>query len=186
MMLSTPIACSADICSSELTKLDARLNTPGWKTPCPIPTLQAVLDAAPHTRHWQIEVKSDSRFRLTILGSRLKAFISRNDLLEKVTVTSSDRWFLAHFKKIYPAIQTGYVAEYRLPNPVLTAQRLQCAYLILNVKLADSSCMQQAHAAGLHVSCWTVNSLEQMSALQAMGVDSIITDLPSSAIKHFG
>lgn len=33
--------------------LDARLNTPYWPSPCPIPNLRQVIDSAPQAKHWQ-------------------------------------------------------------------------------------------------------------------------------------
>ena len=42
--------------------------------------------------------------------------------------------------------------------------------------------IEQALAAGLTVSTWTVNETERMLELQAMGLDSLITDYPSRAL----
>jgi len=170
---------------SELKQLDARRDTPGWSKPCLIPNLQAVVDAASQTRHWQLEVKSNKHQNLMILAQRLEALLTHNNLFDTVTVTSCNRWFLRRLKQIFPAIQTGYVAEHRQPNPVKTAQHLGCQYLILNVQLANSLRVKQARDIGLHVSCWTVNCLDKMADLQEMGVNSIITDIPSAAIRHF-
>ena len=43
--------------------------------------------------------------------------------------------------------------------------------------------MQQAHQQGLVVSTWTVNQAQRMIDLQNMGLDSLITDYPSLALK---
>ena len=40
----------------------------------------------------------------------------------------------------------------------------------------------QAHAAGLMVSTWTVNDQARALALAGMGVDAIITDVPTQAL----
>ncbi len=37
----------------------------------------------------------------------------------------------------------------------------------------------------MHVSTWTVNRIHDMLALEAMGVDSIITDYPTSTRMFF-
>ncbi len=37
----------------------------------------------------------------------------------------------------------------------------------------------------MHVSCWTVNRIQDMLRLEAMGVDSIITDYPTSTRMFF-
>lgn len=164
--------------------LDARLNAPFWPTPCPVPSLQDVVDSVPHTRHWQFEVKTDSRHILTILAKHLDRFIRNNDLHDKVTITSGDRWFLSHLRDNYPHYERGYVAEYPLPEPVGTAEKLQCSYLILNHHLASEHRVSKAIDAGMHVSCWTVNSVQRMTHLKQIGVHSLITDIPSTALTH--
>jgi len=37
----------------------------------------------------------------------------------------------------------------------------------------------------MHVSCWTVNRIQDMLRLEAMGVDSVITDYPTSTRMFF-
>ena len=45
--------------------------------------------------------------------------------------------------------------------------------------------MQDAHRRGLKVSTWTVNRIHDMLVLESMGVDSIITDYPTSTRMFF-
>lgn len=167
-----------------LQKLDARLNAPYWPTPCPIPSLQQVVDAVPHTQQWQFEVKTDSRQILMMLAKRLSRFIENNDLNDKVTITSGDRWFLAYMRDNFSQHELGYVAEYALPDPINTAKKLNCRYLILNQRLASKSRVEKAHENDLLVSCWTVNNFQRMAELKALKIESIITDIPSNALKH--
>ena len=169
---------------SHLKTLDASVNTPNWHH-CNIPNLQKVVNATPHTLHWQFEVKTDSRQRLKILTQHLYHFIIENNLRDKVTVTSSNRWFLAHIKNLHPELSTGYVAEYRFHDPVKTAQKLACDMLAMSVSLASERTVKSAKQAALNVSCWTVNDLPKMEVLKGYGVDSIITDLPTMALEHF-
>jgi glycerophosphoryl diester phosphodiesterase len=168
-----------------LQTLDASLSMPNWHTPCPIPNLQSVINAAPHTSLWQFEVKSDSRHRLSILIQHLHHFIIENNLIELVTVTSSNRWFLKQMSLLHPAIETGYVAELPFLDPVKTAKDLKCKMLAISINIASENNIKRAIEAGLHISCWTVNDLERMRVLNEMGVDSIITDVPSLAIQTF-
>lgn len=170
----------------DLSNMDARCNTPGFAVPCYIPTLQEVVDCAPHTQHWQFEVKSDSRQRLSIVVRKLINFISHNKLNDRVTVTSSNRWFLARMREA-SQLSLGYVAEWPLPRPVMTAQKLGCHYLCINQSLVEveAETVTNAKALGMHVSVWTVNDKERMRQLEQLGVDSIITDLPSSALTWF-
>jgi len=168
-----------------LQTLDASLSMPNWPTQCPVPNLLSVVHSAPHTTHWQFEVKSDSRHRLRILTQNLYHFIIDNNLVKLVTVTSSNRWFLKQMSLLHPIISTGYVAELPFLDPVKIAQNLKCKMLAISLKIANKDYIRRANEAGLHVSCWTVNDLEKMRELKVMGVDSIITDVPSLAIQTF-
>ena len=171
--------------SQTLKKLDARRNTPRWATPCTIPSLQDVINNAPHAQHWQFEVKTDSRHRLGNLAIKLDSFIAINALKDRVTVTSSDRWFLQLMQRQNKTIELGYVAEWRLPNPVETATKLGCSYLCLNASLATAKRIAAAKAHNMHVSVWTVNDKNKMKELEQIGVDSIITDTPTLALNVF-
>ncbi len=167
--------------AAEMALLDARRNTAPWPEPCPIPSLQEIVDAAPDCLHWQFEVKTDSRFRLSVMALKLRHFIDQNGLADIAIVTSSDRWFLQHIKQRFPDIQTGYVAEFPFPDPVQTAQKLKCALLVLNKALAQKKLIENAQREKVHVSVWTVNDGKQMQEMKKLGVDSLITDKPSLA-----
>ena len=175
----------SELASGKLTSLDAKRSTPGWHLPATIPSLQQVIDASPHCLSWQFEVKTDSRRRLTVVAHKLAKFIKRNRLEGKASVTSGNRWFLRHFHLLYPAISIGYVAEWSLPAPVSTAAELGCHILVINHALINNTRVQRAHDAGLEVSVWTVNDLVKMKQYNDLGVDSIITDIPSTALDYF-
>ena len=50
-------------------------------------------------------------------------------------------------------------------------------------RLVDSTLVQMAHDKGMKIIPWTINTLEEMQALQALGVDGIITDYPDIGMK---
>ena len=171
-----------DFTAQELSNFDARLNTPGWPRPCPIPSLKTVVDALPDVSHWQFEVKTDSRLRLSIIAEQLIHFISARKLEERATITSSNRWILKQVKKRSIRSSTGLVAESRLYDPVKSATALGCDYLCLSDKLVSAKRVHDARKKGLHCSVWTVNDLKRMNELRQLGVDSVITDVPSKAL----
>lgn len=174
----------SDFYADYLTRLDARFNTPGWPDICPIPRLEAILDKLSEVQHWQFEVKSGSRAQMRLMAYKLESLISQRALLERVTVTSSNRYLLAYLKDNFPHLSTGYVAENFFENPVNTAQLLACDYLCISDRLVGSKRVEEAQKQGMKVSVWTVNEFERMYTLKAMGVESVITDIPSAAIKQ--
>ena len=174
-----------DFDSDYLKQLDARNNTPGWGSVCPIPSLNEILDALPQVDHWQFEVKPDSRYRLGVITRELSRLIDLYGLHQRATITSSSTWILRTLQSLHPSISTGLVYESRLGNPVKRALALDCDYLCLDKKLVTKKRITNAQNLGMHVSVWTVNDLEEMEKLKALGVDSIITDHPSMAIRRF-
>ncbi len=175
----------ASFTAGELAVMDARRNTPPWSKATGVPTLEEVLAIIPDFEHLQLEVKSDNRHRLNILCNRLTEIIQRRDLFQRVAITSSDTWFLQETRRRNRKIRIGLVAERRFPRPNSTAARLECDYLCLNWKLCTRELVEEAHRRDMHVSTWTVNRIHDMLMLEELGVDSIITDFPTSTRMYF-
>ncbi|MCK2149924.1 MULTISPECIES: glycerophosphodiester phosphodiesterase [Marinobacter] len=171
--------------AAELADMDARRNTSSWPRKIGIPTLEDLLDQFDDLEHLQLEVKKDSRQRLNILCNRLTEIIQRRDLYKTTTITSSDTWFLKEIRRRNKHIQIGLVAERKFPRPLNVATRLGCSYLCLNWKLCSKELVANAHRREMHVSVWTVNRIHDMLQLEEMGVNSVITDYPTSTHIFF-
>ncbi|MCJ8167710.1 glycerophosphodiester phosphodiesterase [Atopomonas sediminilitoris] len=167
--------------STDLVQLDASHCGPTHPSPCPIPTLQHLLQAC-EFEHWQWEVKSASRRRARRLVEEIQRLHQQYQLTGKVAITSSSRTVLRAAQQLAPEIPRGFVAERAWLNPVKVAKRYDCELLVLNWKLCTPARLRQAHAAGMQVSTWTVNQAHDMRHLADMGVDSLITDFPGLAI----
>jgi glycerophosphoryl diester phosphodiesterase len=55
-------------------------------------------------------------------------------------------------------------------------QALDCSALVVNHRHVSARMVQDAHAAGVRVACYTVDDPDLVDALLGMGVDTIITD----------
>lgn len=174
----------ADFTAAELAQMDAR-GPANWPNPVGIPCLETLLDEFPDFEHLQLEVKKDSRNRLNILCNRLTEIIQRRDLFHRVAITSSDTWFLQQVRRRNTRIPLGLVTERKFPRPTKVAARLHCQYLCLGWRTCTESLVKEAHKRGMHVSTWTVNRIHDMLALEQQGVDSIITDYPTSTRMFF-
>lgn len=170
-----------DLDASELVRLDARMDGPGWPHPCPVPRLADLFEACDF-EHWQLEVKSTSPSRARRLVETLMALVQAHGLLERVTLTSSSPAVLEARQALAPVLSAGLVAE-RWRGTLERAARYDCQLLALKKTLCSPERLAQARAAGLHVSVWTVNEPDEMRCLAAMGVDSLITDQPALAVR---
>jgi glycerophosphoryl diester phosphodiesterase len=68
------------------------------------------------------------------------------------------------------------------PDPVKTALELGAWMVALDARLCTVKRIDAAHAAGLQVSAWTVNKVETAVTLRDRGLDSLITDLPTTMV----
>lgn len=178
------LGCLSDFDASDLNRMDAR-GKHLWPSPCVIPSLEQVFSAVPKTIDWQLEVKPSSSFKMQILARKLDQFIAHHQHSDvRITVTSSSEWFLKEIKQINPKTKTGLVAEYIGEGSIKKCQSLACNLLVLNHKLCNEKTLQDARDAGLEVSVWTVNDLPRMKELSSMGVESIITDIPTRALSQ--
>jgi glycerophosphoryl diester phosphodiesterase len=170
---------------AQLTGMDARRNVSSWPSPVGIPSLDQLLDRFDDLEHLQLEVKSDKSPRMNVLSNRLTEIIQARRLYDRVAVTSSDVHFLKEIRRRDRNIRLGLVAERKFPRPISIASRLEVGYLCINWKLLTKELVEHAHRKGMHVSAWTVNRIFDMLELEKMGVDSIITDYPTSTITYF-
>ncbi|MBE0485744.1 glycerophosphodiester phosphodiesterase [Marinobacter sp.] len=171
--------------AAELADMDARKNTSAWPRKTGIPSLEALLDQLDGLEHLQLEVKKDNRPRLNVLCNRLTEVIQRRNMYQTATITSSDPWFLREMRRRDKNIRIGLVAERKFPKPLNLATRLGCEYFCVNWKILSKDMVNLAHKRNMHVSAWTVNRIHDMLALEDMGVDSIITDYPTSTRMFF-
>ncbi|MEQ9544950.1 MAG: glycerophosphodiester phosphodiesterase [Marinobacter sp.] len=175
----------ANYTADELAAMDARKNATPWSRKAGIPSLETLLDEFTDLEHLQLEVKKDNRQRLNVLCNRLTEIIQRRELHFRVTVTSSDVWFLQQIRRRDKNIRIGLVAERKFPRPVNVASRLHCQFLCVNWKICSKAVVDDAHRRGMQVSAWTVNRIHDMLELEKLGVDSIISDFPTSTRMYF-
>jgi glycerophosphoryl diester phosphodiesterase len=172
--------------ADQLMAIDARLGLEGWQEPACIPSLAQLFQTFPDIEHYQLEVKSGSAAQSRIVLDAVDKLVTAHGLQDRIVVTSSSRTLLKYARDTGFAYPTGLVEEYGLLDPIKSALRYGCRYLILNWKLCSPVRIAKAQEKGLHVSVWTVNEPELMRRLVAMGADSLITDYPALARRTLG
>jgi glycerophosphoryl diester phosphodiesterase len=150
----------------------------GWLD-CGIPRLSDVLAFLNDTAWIQFEIKADSQLKMDRLCHQLLWLLDTFNFQEKAVVTSFNRWVLQHIKHLRPTLRTGFVTDDSFGNPLKTALKLGAEFVIPHHSLVSDRLVAESHQAGLHVSTWTVNKLEDALRIQAAGADSLITDYPT-------
>lgn len=176
----------ADFTAKELAKVNASHHFPNWNSHSSIPLLNDILKEWPRLASIQLEVKPPSLAQFPKLAEQLSLLIVQYSLERQAVVTSSDIRFLRYMQKRYPTIKRGFVAERFARNPIGVCKRLRCHYLVIDWRRCNRNLVQKACALNLHVSVWTVNSINAALKVASYGVNSVITDAPSKLLPLFG
>ncbi|MEE2732746.1 MAG: glycerophosphodiester phosphodiesterase [Pseudomonadota bacterium] len=173
-----------DYTAAELEQMDATIPLPNWPETTGVPRLAAVLDEWPELKSIQLEVKTAAPEILLQIGHGLVDLIQQYHLHATAIITSSDQNLLAIMQRLAPAIKRGFVAERFTRDPIAVCLNHHCSHLVINHHRCSPELIAHAHALELEVSTWTVNEVNAARRLQHWGVDSIITDVPSTLLRH--
>jgi glycerophosphoryl diester phosphodiesterase len=169
--------------SRELAALDARAAFPAWPEPAGVPRLVDVLDAFAGTQSFQIEIKTASPVVLEAVAQKLVALIGQYNIAGRTEISSFDPAALAIVRRIAPEISCAYIGAYDTPEFLATALSLGCAGACIPHKTSTRATVDEAHAAGLHVTGWLGDTPLELRLLLDWGVESITSDFPSVALK---
>ena len=104
-----------------------------------------------------------------------------------VIIQSFDARTLQVLHKKYPHVKTAYLVESNSFEKNLAEIGFIPSIYSPNSKLVTAELVKEAHAKGIKIIPWTVNTTEEILRLIAMGVDGIISDYPDRVSRiHFG
>jgi len=170
--------------AAELAALDARAVFPAWPEPAGVPRLVDVLDAFGATQSFQIEIKTAPPDVLEIVARKLIDLIGRYGIDERVEVASFDPAVLEIVRRIAPELPRAYIGRYDTPAFLANALSLGCAGACIPHKTSTRATVDEAHAAGLHVTGWLGDTERELRLLLDWGVESITSDYPSVALTY--
>jgi glycerophosphoryl diester phosphodiesterase len=167
---------------AELKKMDARKSGAPWpnKRNTGIVTLDAMLDATPEVKGYQLEVKTGSTAQMERTAELLSEKFPSEASVERIVITSSSLTLLQRLMTIAPHIPRGFISI--TPNPFPVLDRFRCSLLAMNWSVCNIINLGHARRKGIHVSVWTVNDASVIKNLYRSKVDSVITDFPSMAL----
>ncbi|MGW0939051.1 glycerophosphodiester phosphodiesterase [Streptomyces sp. NPDC002666] len=153
----------ADKTLSELRELDAGQGER-------VPVFEEVLDAV--RSPLQAEIKDVAAART------LAEVMRRRDLVDRVEVISFHDEAIAEIAQLVPGVRTALVAS-RWGNDVVDrAKAVGATRLVLNVRRVTLELVERAHAEGLTVVGWVVNTQDHLRLARGLGLDGATTDFP--------
>jgi glycerophosphoryl diester phosphodiesterase len=170
-----------DLTAAELTKLDAGSHFHADFAGVGVPTLAEVLALVGDKLQINIEIKSDDPMGGDEVDGVIE-LIRQGKLYDQVIVSSFNPVTLLKLRHTDPQVSLGLLYYGReLPaflrelwlSPILRPEAFHPHYRLVNEEY-----MQWANAVPAAVNTWTVNSVEEAQQLAALGVETIITDVP--------
>ncbi|MBT2394595.1 glycerophosphodiester phosphodiesterase family protein [Streptomyces sp. ISL-100] len=153
----------ADLTLAELRGLDAGQGER-------VPLFEEVLDAVKSPL--QAEIKDAAAARA------LAAVMHRRDLTGRVEVSSFHDEAVAEISSLVPGVRTVLIAS-RYGNDVVDrARAVGAPTLALNIRRLTLETVERAHAAGLRVIGWVVNTQDHLRLVRALELDGATTDYP--------
>ncbi|MGP3976091.1 glycerophosphodiester phosphodiesterase [Streptomyces sp. 8N114] len=157
----------SDFTLAELRELDAGQGER-------VPVFDEVVDAVGSPL--QAEIKDRAAARV------LAETIHRRELHERVTVISFHAEALRETREHLPDIPIVLVAGRSSPTAPERAQELGAGMISLELQHVDADIVGRAHAAGIKVISWTVNTDDELARARELRLDGVVTDMP--AIKR--
>ncbi|MBT2528257.1 glycerophosphodiester phosphodiesterase [Streptomyces sp. ISL-99] len=153
----------ADLTLAELRGLDAGQGER-------VPLFEEVLDTVKSPL--QAEIKDAAAARA------LAEVMHRRDLAGRVEVSSFHDEAVAEIASLVPGVRTVLIAS-RYGNDVVDrAEAVGAASLALNIRRLTLETVERAHAAGLRVIGWVVNTQDHLRLVRALELDGATTDYP--------
>ncbi|MFT2017607.1 glycerophosphodiester phosphodiesterase [Streptomyces sp. 796.1] len=153
----------SDLTLAELRELDAGQGER-------VPVFEEVVDAV--AAPLQAEIKDVAAAKV------LADVLDRRGLLDRVEVISFHDEAIAEVAALLPQVRTGLVASRYGLDVVDRALAVGAAMLVLNIRRLTVELVDRAHAAGLDVYAWTVNTPGHLAIARGMDLDGVTTDFP--------
>ena len=148
-----------------------------------IPTLREILDSIDGRAGINIELKGPKTASLAV--SLIEGYVrERQWNYDQFIASSFDHHQLRKVRKLNPSIRIGILIDSPRRHYAIFARRYRAYSVHVQINLASARFIRHAQERGLKVFVYTVNNLEDIDRLQAMGVDGIFTDFPELVVKR--
>jgi glycerophosphoryl diester phosphodiesterase len=142
-----------------------------------LPTLDELLGWCASRVGLSIELKNGPLF-YDGLAEQVVDLVRRHGMLERASVISFDHQAIRRVKQLEPRLAAGVLFAARLVDAPAVARAAGAETIMPAYYFATPDVIDQAHAAGLTISVWTVDDPATAARLAADGVDAIATNYP--------
>jgi glycerophosphoryl diester phosphodiesterase len=166
--------------AAEVRRLDAGSHFSPAFAGVRVPTLDEVFDLVGDRCQVNVEIKSLDPYARD--GSDAVAmFVRRRNLHDQVLVSSFNPITLVKLRHLDPRIALGMLYDEEMPaffralwaGPPIHPEAQHPEHLLI-----DETYMAWARGLGCKVNTWTVNDVDEARRLAALGVNTIMTDVP--------
>ncbi|MCH7336520.1 glycerophosphodiester phosphodiesterase [Acinetobacter sp. NIPH 2699] len=169
---------------AQAQQFDHRHHWQAWAEPEYTPSLEQVMACLTDFEHIEVEIKAVAdevaAERLIVqLHQDLKGFE------QTATITSFDVKILAALQQYQSHFKRGLLVEIPIGEYAIEfAHQYGCNQIGWKDQLATDEMIQRTQQADLEISVWTVNEIERAKHLQQLGVQGLITDVPTTMLQH--
>lgn len=147
-----------------------------------IPTLEQVIDTINGQALLNIEIKGPDC--ALAIGELIQARVAQGkNKIDDFIVSSFDHPQLQLSKAHFPDIKRGLLICGIPIDLAQQAETLDCYFLGMSLEFIDQALVEDCHQKGIKAWVYTVNHLEDMRWLKAIGVDAIFCDYPERALS---
>jgi len=119
-----------------------------------------------------------------VFVKKLMDVIEKKKIMPYVVIQSFDKRTIQILHEKYPNVKTSFlVANKKTYQENITDLGYKPFILSPVWQMVNDEMIKKAHADGVKVIPWTVNKVEDMNALRALGVDGIISDYPDLLVQ---
>jgi glycerophosphoryl diester phosphodiesterase len=168
----------------EAQQFDHRHQWHAWAFEEYTPSLPHVMTCLTDFEHIEVEIKAVAD---EAAAERLILQLHQ-DLVgfeQAATITSFDVKILAALQQHQSHFKRGLLVEIPIGEYAIElAHQYRCCQIGWKDQLATDEIIQFTQQAELAVSVWTVNQVERAKHLQQLGIQGLITDVPSTMLQH--
>lgn len=149
-----------------------------------VPTLDELLGWCRGRIPLSIELKNGPVFYAGMV-ERVVELVAKHQMRDNVTLISFDHQAVRRARELDQELSVGVLYAARLVDAPAAAHAAWADAVMPHYAFATADVVEQAHAAGLAVSVWTVDDAETARQLAAIGVDAIATNYPDRVLAAF-